>query len=171
LAPVQLVLFALVATLAVPASSELAPTRRCTHVSFGFRACTTFYERKDEQSAIYRHTSTGWTKVVGGPAHSHGWWRRVVAAPDRKTLLAQWSGECELQSTYVVSSTDGRVRAIFPGHSSTIAGWSHPGLPRVRLNEGVWRKNVRVHAPGIYLVNPKTLAVSLQSPLPPLLGC
>jgi hypothetical protein len=141
----------------------------CTHVSRGFRACTTFTDT-GERSLIVRRTGAGWTKVTGGLPHG-GWWRRVVAPPDRKTLLAQWSGECEVQSTHFVSSSDGRVRPIFRGHSSTIAGWSHPGLPRIRLNEAIWRGRHRIHTPGIYLVDPKTLAVSLQSPLPARLGC
>jgi hypothetical protein len=167
----RLLLAVAVLALGSPASAHFDPIRRCTHVSRGFRACTTFYERKDEQSAIYRHTGASWTKVRGGLPHRPGWWRRVVAAHDRKTLLAQWSGECELQSTYFVSSSGGRARPIFRGHASTIAGWTHPGLARVRLEEAVWRKNVQVYRPGVYLVNPKTLAVRLQNERPARPGC
>jgi hypothetical protein len=158
------------ALLACVGSAGADPTRHtCTHVSLGFRACTTFLNAR-ETSAIYRRAGSSWLKVRGGLAHEPGWWRRLVTAPGRKTLLAQWSGECELQSTYFVSASTGGVRAIFRGHASTIAGWTH-GLARVQLAVAVWRGSVMVHKPGLYLVNPKTMAVRLQVEKPPQPGC
>ena len=168
----RLLLAAVLATLASgPASSAFEPFTKCTHVSRGFRACTTFYETNGEKTAIYRRSDGGWKTIVGGLPHRRGWWRRVVTAPDRKTLLAQWSGECEAQSTYFVSSAGSRVRSIFRGHNSTIAGWTHPGLARVRLDEAIWRKHTEVYGPGIYLVNPKTLSVTRQREKPARAGC
>ena len=163
---------ALVLSAALLAGSAGADAQRhrCTHVSGGFRACTTFV-KAGETSAIYRRAGSGWVKVRGGLPHRPGWWRRVVASPDRRTLLAQWSGECELQSTYFVSGSGGGVRPIFRGHVSTIAGWTHPGFARVRLGEAIWRGGAMVNRPGVYLVNPKTMAVRLQLEKPARPGC
>ena len=154
----RILLLVVVAALAVPASGASAATRTCTHVSRGFRACTTFGER-GERSAIYRRAGGTWTKVAGEVPQRRGWWRRVVASPDRRTLLAQWSGECEAQSTYLVSPRDGTARPIFRGHESEVVGWTRDGDALVRLREGIWHGRTRLYAPGIYCVDPRTLAV------------
>jgi len=159
-----------IALVAVAAKPAAGPVLKCTHVSRGFRACTTFFERKDEQSAIYRRTNGSWHKVAGGLGRP-GWWRRVVAAPDRATLLAQWSGECESQSTHFVSASSGRTRPIFPGHDSTVAGWTGSGLALVRLNEAIWRGQVKVRGPGIYVVDPRNGAATLRRAKPTSPGC
>jgi hypothetical protein len=143
----------LVAVAAKPAAFQ---ERKCTHVSRGFRACTTVLELENEQSAIYRRAAHGWTTVVGGVRREPGWWRRVVAAPGRRTLLAQWSGECEIQSTYLVSPAGGRIRPIFRDHESTIEGWTSSGLARVRLAEAIWGRDRKLFDPGIYVVDLKT---------------
>jgi hypothetical protein len=163
-----LVGMAVLGTVAKPAA---APVHRCTHVSGGFRACTTFFQQRDEQSAIYRRSGSAWAKVVGPLPRHHGWWRRVVSADDRRTLLAQWSGECEAQSTYFVSPAGGSIRPIFRGHASAIAGWTRPGLARVRLNEAIWAGNRVRRTPGVYLVDPETMAVTLQLERSPRPGC
>ena len=152
------------------AHAAKAPFVRCTHPSEGFRACTVF-GAPGERSALYYWAGAEWVVLRGRLPGRAGWWRRVVAAPDHRTLLAQWSGECESQSTYFVSSSTGHVRPIFRGHTAEIAGWSHPGLARVRLTEAIWRGNVRAFPPGVYLVNPRTLAVRLQNPRPARRGC
>jgi hypothetical protein len=155
-----------------PISSDtvVVEPHHCTHISGGYRACTRF-GGLTEVTAIYRHWEGRWRRLgVTAPAPL-GWWRRVVASADGATLLVQWSGECEVQTTYLVSRRGGRPRPLFRGHSSTIAGWTHPGLARVRLNEAIWRKNAEVYGPGMYLVNPKTLRVIGQSEKPARPGC
>jgi hypothetical protein len=151
--------------------SHLAASQKCTHVSRGFRACTRFFEQRDEQSAIYRRDGDQWTKVRGGLPGRHGWWRRVIAPSDRRTLLGEWSGECESPSTYFVSAADGNVRPIFQGHNSTAAGWTHPGPARVRLSEEIWRGPTKLRDPGMYLVDPRTLSVIPQGEKPARPGC
>ena len=159
------------AVLGTAAKPAAAPVHRCTHVSGGFRACTTFFQQKDEQSAIYHRTAGGWAKVAAGLPRQHGWWRRVIASPDRKTVLAQWSGECEAQSTHFVSAAGGTVRSIFRGHASTIVGWSGRDLARVRLGEAIFRGNTQLWKPGIYLVDPRTLVARFERRRPPRPGC
>jgi hypothetical protein len=126
-------------SLARPIDKHL---RRCTPASGGFRACTTFgFPIRGERSWIQQRHGATWEIFMGPPKARHGWWRRVVASADGGTLLAQWSGECEIQSTYLVSTESGKERPIFRGASSTAAGWSEDGRARVHLR-------LRCTAPG-----------------------
>ncbi len=152
------------------AHAAKAPFARCTHASRGFRACTVF-SAPGERSALYGNAGSGWVVVRGRLPGKAGWWRRVVASPDRRTLLAQWSGECELQSTYLVSPADGAARPVFAGQASEALGWTTAGLARVRLAEQVWRGNALLLRPGIYLVDPQTMTVRLERSRPARRGC
>ena len=138
------------------------PFRKCTSVSRGYRACSTFFTTA-RHTAIYRRDGQRWCKVVGPVPRRHGWWRRVLPSPDRRTLLAQWSGECEVQSTYLVSVADPRPRALFPQYASGALDWSSDGRARVTLAEPVYatRTKVKFH-PGTYRVDPATMAVELE---------
>ena len=142
------------------ASDRFQPFRNCTHASRGFRACTTYRERS-ERTGIYRRGRDGWTKFAGA-ARSVGWWRRVIAAPSRTVLLGQWSGECETQTTYIVER--GRARPIFAQSESYAVGWSTEGQARVRVPMEARDPRGDVRA-GIYLVDPQTLAHTLERPL------
>jgi len=142
------------------ASDRFQPFRKCTHASRGFRACTTYRERS-ERTGIYRRGRDGWTKFAGA-ARSVGWWRRVIAAPSRTVLLGQWSGECETQTTYIVER--GRARPIFAQSESYAVGWSTEGQARVRVPMEARDPRGDVRA-GIYLVDPQSLAHTLERPL------
>jgi hypothetical protein len=142
------------------ASDRFQPFRKCTHASRGFRACTTYRERS-ERTGIYRRGRDGWTKFAGA-ARSVGWWRRVIAAPSRTVLLGQWSGECETQTTYIVER--GRARPIFAQSESYAVGWSTEGQARIRVPMEARDPRGDVRA-GIYLVDPQTLAHTLERPL------
>ncbi|MDQ2910468.1 MAG: hypothetical protein M3R39_05570 [Actinomycetota bacterium] len=111
--------------------------------------------------------------TFAGPLRGRrGWWRRIVVSPDRRTLLAQWSGECEIQSTYLVSTDDGAVKPIFEGASSTAEGWSRDDRARVVLPNEIWGTRAkRLFRAGVYLVDPATLAVRLERPIQPRHGC
>jgi hypothetical protein len=136
------------------------PLRKCTHKSRGFRACTTYRERSEE-TGIYERGRDGWTKVAGA-ARRVGWWRRVIAAPSRTVLLGQWSGECETQTTYIVER--GRARPIFAQSESYAVGWSNDGRAQVRVPMEAPDPRGDVRA-GIYLVDPRTLAHTLERSL------
>ena len=124
-----------------------------------------------ERSALYRRGASGWAVVRGRLTGRAGWWRRVVAAPDRRTLLAQWSGECEFQSTFLVSVRDGRLWPLFRGYATMAVGWTREGVARVRLAEQIRRGTELVRHAGIYLVDPRTLAVKLERREPTRRGC
>jgi len=147
------------------------PYTKCTHVSLGYRACTTFLATREKPTAIYRRAGGGWVKVRGRLRGRLGWWRRVISSPGRRTLLAQWSGECEVQSTYFVSSVDGTATPLFGGHSSAGLGWTRGGQARVLLTEEIWRGNTRVRRAGIYRVDPGTLAIRRERAMPRHSGC
>jgi hypothetical protein len=142
------------------AGDHFQPFRRCTHVSGGFRACTTFSELKDEQTGIYRRVGSRWVKVVDAAPGQRGWWRRMVASPDRSALLGQWSGECETQTTYIARG-GGAPRPIFSQAQSRAVGWSDDGRARVRVLAASPDRRGDVQ-PGIYLVDPRTLAHILE---------
>jgi hypothetical protein len=136
--------------------------RRCTHLSRGFHACTTFRPTSQELTAIYERRGSRWARVAGGPRGEHGWWRRVVASPDGRYLLGQWSGECEAQSTYLLSRRGGRPRSIFGHAESRVVGWTADGLARVRLVTAIYRGNRLRLRPGTYRVDPRTLRAVLE---------
>ena len=152
--------------------NHFRPFRRCTHVSRGFRACTTFFELKNEQTAIYRHVGDRWAKVAGPVPGRIGWWLRVIASPDRRTLLGQWSGECESLSTYLVSTADGKARPLFGQRSSAGLGWSADGRARVRLLEPIYATRTRIRfRAGTYRIDPVTLQVELERARSAVQGC
>jgi hypothetical protein len=144
---------------------------KCTHVSGGYRACSTFLSR-GERSWIQQQEGARWRNVLDPPPVRNGWWRRIVTSPDRQTLLSQWSGECEIQSTYLVSTETWKVRAIFRRSSSTALGWAEDGRARVRLSAPVYGADKRIRfRPGIYLVEPETMAISRERSIAQRPGC
>ena len=135
-------------------------------------ACTIFFELKNEKSAIYRLVDGRWVKVVGPPRLEVGSWRRVVAAPNRNVLLAQWSGACEIESTYLVSVASGTARPVLEGLASTAVGWAPDRQARVLLPAaGSETRSKRILEPGIYRVDPETLAATLEQAVSARHGC
>jgi len=104
-------------------------------------------------------------------AYPVGFWvpERIFVSPDGRTLLAEWSGECETQWAYFVAVASGRVRTIFGVYESTAYGWTHDGRARVRLASPIYAKSkyprIRLHA-GMYDVDPVTLKRTLEKRLP-----
>jgi hypothetical protein len=109
-------------------------------------------------------------------AHPVGFWipGPIYWSPDGRTLLAQWSGEYESQTAYLVAVASGRVRTIFAINESTAHGWTPDGRTRVRLASPIYAKSkyprIRVHA-GMYDVDPVTLKRTLEKRLPGGSGC
>ena len=108
------------------------------------------------------------TRVPGRPA-PEGWWRALILSPDGKTLLGQWSGECESQSTYLISTHGGRPRTVFRSESKA-RGWSKDGRARVFLAEHGFGREV-AYRQGLYLVDPKTMKRTLVRPVKTRQGC
>jgi hypothetical protein len=81
-----------------------------------------------------------------------GSWIWAAASPDGKTILAQWSGECEVPQAFLLDADGGSPRAIAPmDATSTALGWSTDGraivfLPKLPGCGSDWK-------PGTYLVS------------------
>ena len=147
----------------------------CSSVSGGFRACTVFHRMAGEESRIERRHGTRWSVLLPAdraPYSRHGWWPRVLAAPKGKTLLAEWSGECEIPFTYLIPIRTLALRQVFPLQPATPVGWTRDGLARVKLWKPIPASKTRIARPsGIYLVTPKGRVVRLERRVPPSLGC
>ena len=105
---------------------------------------------------------TGPAERVKHYPHPAGFWvpERLFPSPDAKTLLAQWSGQCEVQSTYLISAQTGRTRAILgKADESSAVGWAKDGSARIKVPRPTCGGSHL--AAGIYAVDPVTLKLSL----------
>jgi hypothetical protein len=152
---------------------------RCTSVSGGFRACTV-YRVGGEVSRIERRRGSGWSVALApgrapyprAPYPHVGYWRRVLSGPGRGMVLAEWSAECEVPFTYLITTRNPSLRAVFPAHPVSALGWTSDGLARVRLLKPIHATKTRVRfASGIYLVATSGDVVRLERPMPPARGC
>jgi hypothetical protein len=88
-----------------------------------------------------------------------GYWRSVELSPDRKTLLLQWSGECESQTAYLARADGRGLRAVATATAESVAlGWTRSGRAVVDLPRGACAGAAR--RPGIYLVDPRSRRAS-----------
>ena len=84
---------------------------------------------------------------------ARGSWRWILPSPDGSKILGQWSGECEVQTAFLL---DGEGRHPEPVVGATYAdapqsvglGWSGSGFPVVHLPQGACGSSAEV--PGIY---------------------
>ena len=72
--------------------------------------------------------------------HLMGSWQWAAASPDGRTILAQWSAECEIPMAFLVAIAEGRPASVTgkytrddPPPSSTALGWSDDGRAIVFL--------------------------------------
>ena len=87
-------------------------------------------------------------------------------------LLAQWSGECEVPFTYLITTQTLAIRAVFRSQPVTAVGWTSDGLARVKLWKPVYASRTRIAWPsGIYLVKPTGHVERLERRIPPARGC
>lgn len=78
-----------------------------------------------------------------------GHWRFALPGPGGK-LLAQWSGECEVPTVYVIDH--GSPRLVSPAGQQVNAharGWTRSGLPVVEFPEASCGQGL--HSPGLYV--------------------
>jgi hypothetical protein len=145
------------------AVSLCEPARAAAYVVCGYPLQTR------APSEIWLRRDTGTRRVVGAapvrnghPAYPAGSWvaDRIFLSADRSFLLLQWSGECEAQSTWLVSADGGKPRAILPDGESRALGWARDGRARILLPRAVCAGNGNRPA-GIYLVDPHTLKLTL----------
>ena len=146
----------------------------CSAVSGGFRACTAFH-RRGEVSRIERRQGSRWSVLLAAgraPYPGDGWWRRVLPDPRDEMLLAEWSGECEVPLTYLITTDSLALHQVFPSQPVTALGWTSNGLARVKLLKPIHSSKTRAARPsGIYRVRPKGNVTRLERHVPPSLGC
>ncbi|HEY2938746.1 MAG TPA: hypothetical protein VGJ27_02955 [Gaiellaceae bacterium] len=114
---------------------------------------------------------TGPAEVVKKDPLPAGFWvpARLFPSSDGKVLLAQWSGQCEVQSTYLISTQTGKRRAILGrAGESTALGWTKDGLAKIRVPRPVCG-GTRLAA-GIYAIDPATLKPTLLRRIRPRPG-
>jgi hypothetical protein len=110
-----------------------------------FTICGYPWSRRARPSTIYLPGR----KVLG---RRGGYWRSVQLSPNRKTLLLQWIGECEIPTAYLTRA-DGR--GLRPIASESIAlGWTRSGRAVLDLPGGACAGSAR--RPGIYLLDPRS---------------
>lgn len=110
-----------------------------------FAICGYPWSRRARPSTIYFRGR----KVL---SRKGGYWRSVELSPDRRTLLLQWSGECESQTAFLARANGSGLRSV--ATESVALGWTLSGRAVVDLPRGACAGSAR--RPGIYLVEPRS---------------
>jgi hypothetical protein len=130
-----------------------APPRTCERIGdSGLVLCEHLTPRTG--TAFYR-----WNRgrlsafpVVRPPGSKVGHWVTAFLSPDRKTLLAQWSAECEVPIAYFIALKTGETRAVARGNPESVAhGWAGDGRAIVEFPNGLCGRGTK--RPGLYLVS------------------
>ena len=105
---------------------------------------TAFYVTRDERLVAL---------PIGHPPGSKvGHWVTAYLSPDRKTLLAQWSAECEEPQAFFVAAVGGVPRSLSAATDVSIAhGWTRRGRAIVEFPHGGCGGTAG--RPGVYLVS------------------
>nr|MDQ3823714.1 hypothetical protein [Actinomycetota bacterium] len=115
-------------------------------------------------ATIRRRAGATWRVLVAGPPGSvHdgmqiGHWAGAWLSPDGRTLLAQWSAECEIPIAFFVDVERGSMRPVTGEQRWTNApesvalGWAPDGRARVRFPKGACGRSS--DRPGVYLIHP-----------------
>ena len=92
--------------------------------------------------------------VTVKPAGPNGHWVKLFLSPDLKTYLGQWSGECEVQTTYFIPARGGKPRPVTgrAGDESIALGWSGHRA-RVLIPRAVCGS--QFETAGIYSIDPR----------------
>ena len=86
------------------------------------------------------------------PIDGLGRWQNATLSPDGKTLLAQWSAECEIPVAFFVPLATRRPRPVAPVRYETVAiAWNGDGRAGVFFNGGAC--GAGLERPGLYLVS------------------
>ena len=158
------------------------PHERYPHVvssATGPRSCAMFARREGERFLLcagpsrqaYGATSievagaSGKHRIAGSPPNSRpppgqsGFWRAAYLSPDGRTVLAQWSAECETPTAFF-AERGGHLRTVTGDQDwrkapeSVALGWSSKGEAVVQLLEAAC--GYGYSKPGLYLIDPRT---------------
>jgi hypothetical protein len=91
--------------------------------------------------------------IVLDPVGPNGHWVKLLLSLDGRTWLAQWSGECEVQTTYFIPARGGKARPVTGDASdeSIALGWALHNRARILVPRPACGSQFR--RPGIYLVD------------------
>ena len=145
-----------------------APVEHCVAArSSHLRLCERAGAPYESNATIQRRYGTAWRVVARTPPLPRarrmpplGFWRKAWLSPDGETVLAEWSGECEVPHAFFVAAKNGSMRVVTGERDWTTSpesialGWSPGGLARVRLPKGLCGGSAA--RPGVYLVDPGT---------------
>jgi hypothetical protein len=93
----------------------------------------------------------GWLVRIR-PLKGLGHWQNAELSPDGKTLLAQWTAECEIPVAFFVPLATHKPRPVAPVRYETVAvAWNADGRAGVFFNGGAC--GAGVERPGLYLVS------------------
>ena len=121
----------------------------CHPAPLPFVICGSPYSLRARPSTVYLRGR----KVLG---RRGGYWRSAELSPDRRTLLLQWEGECEIPTAYLAHSDGTGLRPAVGSEAteSLALGWTRSGRAVLDLPHGACGASVR--RPGIYLLDPRT---------------
>jgi hypothetical protein len=168
------------AWLVVGCGEDQEPSARaaepsCKIVAADYRVCgLPTGESVKPRPHLDRREGDSWREIAG-PRYKrssgswHGHWRSLHVAPDGRTLLATWSGECEVPTAYFLPAEGGELRPAAGEVESVGLGWSKTGEARIELLGGLCGHGAK--KPGVYLVDPTTGARKfvegpLKGPMP-----
>jgi hypothetical protein len=154
-----------------PPPPPQAPAVECDPAKApGYRLC------RGDRVTIERRVGGRWRAVARHPraevVHGmvQGHWREAWLSPDGRTLLAQWSSECEIPIAFFLPATGGSLRPVTgerdwrTSPESLARGWAPDGRARVLLLQGACAAG---HPePGAYLIDPRTGELERVGPLP-----
>ena len=152
-----------------------APKRFCSRSVHApqYRTCWVPGPKSGPSTIERRESAGGWSVIARPPVRPyrgswHGRWIAAFLSPDRRTLLAQWSAECEIPIAFFVPARGGRPSTVLgvpyaKAPESLAKGWESDGRARVEFWEGLCGKGVE--RPGLYLVDPKSRRVTFVRPL------
>jgi hypothetical protein len=138
----------------VTVTRAAAPGRSCAKVTDSMLLCERPKTREYTTSFFVRGADGRLSSlpVENPPREPAGHWVTAYLSPDGKTLLAQWSGECETPSAYFVAAVGGTPRALADrGDESLAHGWTGDGRAIVEFPKGVCGGTAG--PPGLYLVS------------------
>jgi hypothetical protein len=139
-------------------------TRRGCHPGpLPYVICGGPYARTRSGSVVYLNGRrlVGPVGKYGGAPTFVGHWASVERSPNGRTLLLQWSAECEVPVVYFANADGSHLRTVArdPTVESEALGWARGGRALIAFPKGACG-NGRT-SPGTYLVEPRTRRATL----------
>jgi hypothetical protein len=121
------------------------------------------YSPKRDASVVYLRGRklVGPVGKYGGAPNFVGHWSSVDRSPDGRTLLLQWSAECETPVAYFAGADGSNLRPVArdPAIESVALGWARDGRAVIAFPTGLCGRGRT--PPGTYLVHPRARRATL----------